>query len=56
MCHPVHFRARCHENYLQILGEGLDGLDARVGPATDLLLNQAELLLAEVGSVQVDIT
>ena len=55
MCHPVHFRARCHENYLQILGEGLDGLDARVGPATDLLLNQAELLLAEVGSVQVDI-
>ena len=42
-------------NYLEILGERSDRLDPLVGPATDLLLNQAELLLAEIGSVQVDI-
>ena len=39
-------------NYLEILGERSDRLDPLVGPATDLLLDQAELLLAQIRSVQ----
>ena len=42
-------------SYLEVLGERLDRLDLFVGAATDFLLDQSELLLAEVGSVKVDV-